>query len=181
MYINGNKGKAVMLSKRLNQIASKNFAFKLVWDNITRESITVTIGGEQELIDDPHNTSKTIKEFRSYCLMGNIFLFYTKYETDESLVHLFLHELCHIFIQKNPYTFHMMQAMTGNKIVNEGYDIDISEQFWASKKCENIIKSNDIHDSLPEETLCDDFASSMLGFRYDRSWWMNRWEEIDNP
>ena len=167
-----------MLKSKIEKLGRNNKAFFELVRTIDNSSLVLEIGSEQDLIKDSHNASQTIKEFRSYYLPGKIYLFATRYETDDSIFHLFLHELCHALVSLNPLMHYGLLAATGQYIISLGKELDIKSDFWTTEEYENIIKGSDIHDLLPEEKLCDSFASSLVGFKYDRSWWMSQWEQV---
>ena len=102
----------------------------------------------------------------------NICIFYTKYETPDSILWLLAHEFAHYHIHKS-YAFAGYMRFKNRK-ENARYDFapDYSDDL--------------VHEMNFEERFCNEIANYKSGDEttercFDRVWWRNQKSIIDNP
>jgi hypothetical protein len=84
-------------------------------------------------------------------------------EIAESLWWLLFHELSHIALAHAPYLrwgFAFQKQSMGREDVDERWD-------------------DEMHESDPEEMLCNQIATAFMGRQFDRKWWRSRIKELE--
>lgn len=175
----GDIEQAKKLLARIDSLCQKNYYFKKFWEQARCLQINVTIAGEKELLEDPHNPEKSLTSFGGYTLGSDIFLFLTHYDVDDSFLARFLHELCHAILHLNPFSYLMVEALNMSFYSQIGGGFDISKPIPSGYDIESVSKQNDVHDRVPEEDIANRFAELLVGKRYDWAWKTKRILEVD--
>jgi hemerythrin len=180
MEFHGNIEICNKIKASLEKSANDNFAFMQIFNMLKNSNLKIHIKDENEMIEDSRNKSKTLTEFRAYQLSNVINLFLTKYETQESLIYNFYHELCHALLRVNPLTLLLTYILNGDLLLKAGKDIELKKPYWEQIGFEEITKHDDVHDDLPEEKICYCFAEALTGTNYDRKWWRQNIISVDS-
>lgn len=166
---------------KLNELAKNNIYLNTIMYHINSgNDLLIHIGTEEELLNDERNKSGTLTQFRGYIIENKIILFYTRYETIDSLVHSILHELCHYIFSQNLLNISLLRLLNGGFLKEKGVIEDFKEDYTTITNYEQITTKDEIHENLIEERLCDYFAKTIVGEDYSRSWWRENIKKVDN-
>ncbi|NQU80556.1 MAG: hypothetical protein HQ543_03455 [Bacteroidetes bacterium] len=89
-------------------------------------------------------------------------------ETKESLAWIFTHELVHIEL----HNWARMIEAGITKERNIFYNmLGYKSRFNAPM---DVVLSDEVHESDPEEAFCNKIATLLIGYPYDRCWWRNK-------
>lgn len=156
----------------------------------SEKQITINILNEAETINDEYNTNKNLTSFRAY-IIHDITIFYTRYETVESIVWLIFHEIAHSILRTDMRTFCVFrmvdQAMTNEyakKYIpghNSAFDktLDFSKPLYNQEYFKKLYDRTEFHDMLLEERISNIFATMIMGKNYNRTWWEKNIKKIN--
>lgn len=98
-----------------------------------------------------------------------IYVYFNEGETIESLKWLIAHELSHANLRNNPFI-----EMTLQKNFKEYLE---QNKVKSQTEYENLLKNDKFHENMLEEQICNSFATTIVGFNYDRTWWRNQFKQ----
>lgn len=96
---------------------------------------------------------------------GNLkktFVFLNDGETIDSILWVVVHELTHANLRDNPF----MRKVLNMNLTKTMHDMNINPNEY-----EKLIQNDEFHEKLLEEQICNEFATNVMGFSYDRYWW----------
>jgi len=96
--------------------------------------------------------------------MGLIVVFVEEFDTTDSLRWILCHELTHYEVGYSPSLYRAFKNLH-SKYIKE------VENKLNKKWCTKIYLKDNIHDNEPEEILCDQVATAIVGENYGRKWW----------
>ena len=147
--------------------------------------IDINILTESQALEDTHNTNKDLISFRAY-IIYDITVFYTRYETDESIIWLILHEIAHRIMRTDARTFcimRMVDQVIANEYAKTHYpdhnstdekSFDFGLPLYNQTYFTSLYEKTDFHNALLEEQICNTFATMVIGKDYSRNWWEER-------
>ncbi len=156
----------------------------------TENEINVNILNEAEAVADEHNINENLTTFRAY-IIYDIIVFYTRYETVESIVWLIFHEIAHSILRTDLRTFcvfRMVDQVMANEYAkkripdhNSTFDktLDFSKPLYDQEYFKKLYDKTDFHDILLEERICNIFATMIIGKNYNRNWWEKNIRKIE--
>lgn len=174
----GERATIEQIVARLNSYSENNCALKTILDGFYKSNLLVRVFDEAQALSDPMNSTKSLTRFRGYLINNVITLYFTRYETLDSIVSSLLHEVCHAIIQSNPMTFYVIATLNGTTLKEHG--VDLATPFWTKQEVSELCKDDAVHERLYEEKMCDSFAAAVTGYTYNREWWRKQIELIDN-
>jgi hypothetical protein len=155
-----------------------NYYFRPIHDFIKLCDCEVVIKRDEEIKEDVFNIEHSYESFRGYHIGHTITLFYSKYETQESMVFVLFHELFHEIVSNDETIrsiFNMINQLNTQKfLTNARRDglIDVTTNIFQEPEFKRLYDESDyFHDNLSEEHTANDFATALIGFKYDRAWW----------
>ncbi len=169
------------IMNRINELAQNNIYLNTIMYHINNEKdLSIHIGTEEELLNDSYNKTGTLTQYRGYTVENKINLFYTRYENIDSLIHSLMHEFCHYIFSQNQLTINLMCILNGEFLKEKGIISDFKTDYLTMPDYEQLTTRDEIHENLIEEKICDYFATTIIGKNYDRQWWRENIEKVDN-
>lgn len=179
MKIVANEETAKVINSVLDMINEENYFFKPIYDYLQQPDLTIIIKNEQESLTDVLNEDSTLTEFRAYLQYETIVIYHTRYETLNSIVWILLHEIMHYVINYNTIVYCMFKVLNQNFLVDNGIHISLDNNYQHDINFINAYKKDSVHEHMPEEKLCNNFATFLLGYNCDRKWWRKQIVSID--
>lgn len=159
----------------------ESFFLTILKDQILENSdLTITIKDQFETYADVENVNNSLTEFRGYQKGNEIVAFYTKYETDESILHIIFHELFHYVIDRDLGAWCLLKSINQYYLKDKKIIENTKINYMKDKKFEEEYERDVIHDNIPEEKLANDFATYIVGDDYDRRWWRYNIQMVDD-
>lgn len=113
------------------------------------------------------------KNYRGECDYNKITMYFSQYETVESMTWLFLHELGHMFIQHSEVIKGMLHYAKRQDYEKKGIGSKV-KVYWLDDKYDEFYNSDEGHESDLEEHIVSEFATYVIGKDYSRAWWRNQ-------
>ena len=113
------------------------------------------------------------REYRAETLNDHLIVIYKNLETNESLQWIFLHELSHLILMRQPQISALLQISKSKQYKDIGLDF-YGIKYWIADGFYDLYYSDCGHENDLEEIICNNFATFIIGKDYSRKWWRNR-------
>lgn len=152
------------LTKKIRTLAdSSNVYMHCVWSFIHNHNFEVkVISGDRT-------------DYRGEATPEFFTLHKTKYETYDSLCWLFFHELGHLILMNTAFEG-VFKGAKATYYKDKGFE-GVDGIYWVHDDYYDYYQEH--HDEDPEEKIVSMFATFVIGENYDRSWWYNNIELIE--
>lgn len=96
------------------------------------------------------------------CIIG---IYFTQYETIESITWLIIHELTHFAIRESGILDLYFLLCRDDFAESLSYNPTLFAKDY------NLHRQDEIHENIPEEAFANSVATKIIGKNYDRKWW----------
>jgi len=165
---------------KINELAQDNIYLNSIMYQINNDDLLINISMEDELLNDVHNKTKTLTQYRAYTIGNKMNIFYTRYENASSLLFILFHELCHYILGRDLLTSNLIYLLNGGYYKDKGIINDFKSNYELIPNYEQLTTKDEIHESLIEEKLCDYFAKTIVGEDYSRQWWRENIKKVND-
>lgn len=176
MEIYGDKKIKKAILDKIESISSLNEFGCILKDGLERSNLEIFINGEQELLNEDFNNNKSLTLSRAYFYSSEnkIQLFNTRYETKESLLWLFFHEIGHWMFSDTIGT----EILDQEYLLNKKIIVD-NEIYLRQESFKKIYLDDSIHENLPSEVIANTIANYFIKKDFSRKWWRKNIKKID--
>lgn len=142
-------------------------------------NVEIHIKNEEETLEDEENFCKTLTEFRAYQKGSKIVLFDTRYETEESMLWKFFHELMHYIIGKDIFVYTAIDLLNQKYLLDNKIIQNNKQIYFAQSGFNEKYREDKVHENMPTEVICNNFATHIVGKDLSRPWWREKIKIID--
>lgn len=160
----------------------ENYYFNILYGEILANSnLNILIKDEEETLEDEFNVNKSLTEFRGYQCKDDIVVFATRYETEESVEFIIFHEIFHYIIDRDLGSWCLMKMLNQDFLFSEGLisKEDLKVNYVDISNYVDAYETDEIHEAMPEEKMCNDFARFITKINRDRLWWRENIAKVD--
>lgn len=154
-----------------------NFYGKMLYDAIKASGLEIFILDESWC---ERQGNRDMKQFRGYAKEKEIVMFFTRFETEESMKWLLLHEIGHWALMQSIGCMSFMSIARQKHYQNKGMCNGNDTMYYNQQGFQEEYRKDAVHDSDPEEHLANIFADGVMGASYGRPWWRKRIAEVEN-
>lgn len=176
--IYGDKTIEKLILDKLEDLHLNNPFGKYIKYILESSNMQVFIYDENQIKDlkEKHNPKGSLTLARAFFhnSENKIVLYNTRYETRESILWIFLHEIGHL-IYKDTYGTEILdqEFLLNKNIIND------NELYFKQDSFIDIYLNDEIHENLPSEIIANTIANYFIKKDYSRKWWRKNIKKVD--